>query len=192
MSSLFLPPLIGVPVHWAGLAGGRARHMAAYANNHTIDSGCSSAIPSDAASDILAVFDSFLPPTMAHLADYVAPPVMHTLCRPTRRSFDGPRALFVCLLFVDALVCFRWLKDSCLWLLTFVALRERIIELEAVRDLVTGLETVISYSSCLLSLLSLKCDLFLTDFRVVLSYRNTVRLSNDELFSVCIYESSIV
>lgn len=76
--------------------GERARHMAAYANNHTIDSGCSSAIPSDAASDILAVFDSFLPPTMAHLADYVAPPVMHTLCRPTRRSFDGPRALFVC------------------------------------------------------------------------------------------------
>lgn len=105
MSSLFLPPLIGVPVHWAGLAGERARHMAAYANNHTIDSGCSSAIPSDAASDILAVFDSFLPPTMAHLADYVAPPVMHTLCRPTRRSFDGPRALFVCLFVVCWCTC---------------------------------------------------------------------------------------
>lgn len=63
------------------------------------------------------------------------------------------RALFVCLLFVDALVCFRWLKDSCLWLLTFVAFRERIIELEAVRNLVTGLETVIFWAcnSCLFS-----------------------------------------
>lgn len=79
--------------------------MAAYANNHTIDSCCSSTIPSDAASDILAVFDSFLPPTIAHLADYVAPPVMHTLCRPTPRSFDGPAlCLFVCCLLMHLFV----------------------------------------------------------------------------------------
>lgn len=134
-------------------------HMAAYANNHTIDrSGCSSAIP----SDVLAVFDSFLPRPdnsaprglcCTSCYAYVMPPP------PLRAPLTGSLSLFVCLLFVDALVCFRWLKDSCLRLLTFVASCERIIELEAVRDLVTGLETVIFWNSCCL-LSALKWDIF--------------------------------